>query len=435
MGFIKVILNFTDFQHMAETVFFSTLETQRKDMSGIIEKTEKFATELLSNQLDSNFLYHNLKHTQRVVKSTRELISVHDLSEEDTEALLLTAWLHDTGYTEGTEKHEESSGRIAAEFLGAEGMTEEKINKVQDLILATRRYYEPANLMEQIIRDADASHFGKKSYMETCERLREELSLLGLAEYSTDDWLQENLKMLRKEHQFYTDYARENWQEGKDKNIELLKKEQKTAKKIAQKEKLKAKYKSESPDRGIQTLFRVTLRNHLTLSDIADTKSNILLSVNAIILSVVLSNLVPKLDNPTNFYLIWPTAIFLLSTVATMVLAVIATRPNVTRGKFTKEDVDQKRVNLLFFGNFHQMKLEEYEWAIQELLKDKDYVYSSLTKDLYFLGLVLNRKYKILRWTYTTFIIGIVISVIAFWFSFTFYGSTRALDALVMSGF
>ncbi len=106
-------------------------------MPGIVEKTEKFATELLSNKLDSSFLYHNLKHTQRVVKSTRELISVNDLSEEDTEALLLTAWLHDTGYTEGTDKHEESSGRIAAEFLTAEGYGEDMISNVQDLILAT----------------------------------------------------------------------------------------------------------------------------------------------------------------------------------------------------------------------------------------------------------------------------------------------------------
>lgn len=404
-------------------------------MAGIVEKAEIFATDLLKNQLDPNFLYHNLRHTERVVKSTRQLISAHELTDEDTENLLLTAWLHDTGYTKGVEHHEKSSSSIAGQFLKNEGFPEDRIKKVQSLILATTRYYEPEDLLEKIIRDADASHFAKKSYMETCEHLRKELKHLGIEEYSTSEWLGANLKMLKKEHQYYTDYAKENWQEGKERNIEIIVKEQKTEKKIAQKEKLKAKFKSDSPDRGVQTLFRVTLRNHLTLSDIADTKSNILLSVNAIVLSVVLANLIPKLDNPTNFYLIWPTGIFLLFTVTTMVLAVIATRPNVTRGKFSKEDVDQKRVNLLFFGNFHQMKLEEYEWAIQELIKDKDYVYSSLTKDLYFLGLVLNRKYKILRYTYTTFIIGIIISVFAFWLSFTLYGSTRALDDLVLLGF
>jgi hypothetical protein len=55
---------------------------------------------------------------------------------------------------------------------------------------------------------------------------------------------------------------------------------------------------------------------------------------------------------------------------------------------------------------------------MNELMRDKDYLYGSMTKDLYFLGKVLNRKYSILRTTYTVFIIGIVISVIAFAVSF-----------------
>ena len=401
-------------------------------MQGIVEKAADFATDLLKKELDPDFLYHNLKHTQRVVKSLGVLISAQNLDETDTEVLLLTGWLHDTGYTQGTKEHEESSAEIARNFLSREKYPAEGISRVENLIRATKRYYDPQNQMEEIIRDADASHFAKKSYMETCEMLREELSLLGIADYSNKDWLEANLKMLKKEHSYYTSFAKENWEPGKQKNIGLIEKEIKSIKKITQKEKLKAKYKSESPDRGIQTLFRVTLRNHLTLSDIADTKANILLSVNAIILSVVLANLIPKLDNPTNYYLILPTAVFLTFTVASMVMAVIATRPNVTSGKFTKEDVDNKRVNLLFFGNFHQMRLDEYEWAISELLNDKEYVYTSLTKDLYFLGLVLNRKYKILRWTYTIFIIGIVISVVTFWISFSLYGSRSALDELVM---
>ena len=80
----------------------------------------------------------------------------------------------------------------------------------------------------------------------------------------------------------------------------------------------------------------------------------------------------------------------------------------------TKEDVANQKVNLLFFGNFHQMKLDEFEWAMNEMMKDRNYLYGSLTKDLYFLGLVLNRKYNILRLTYLVFIIGIIVSVIAF---------------------
>jgi len=394
-------------------------------MSEILLKTEAFVVELLSTKLDEKYLYHNLRHTQRVVKSTRELIEAHTMNDREKEFLLLASWLHDTGYTKGHEEHESSSCKIAAEFLEKEGYDAEGIENVQACIMATRRHYEPKSLSEQIIRDADASHFAQKSYLETCELLREELSLLGIANYSVKEWMEENIKMFRTEHHYYTDYAKANWLERKDKNLMILLKEVKKEKEIAKKEQLKAKYKTESPDRGIQTLFRVTLKNHITLSDIADTKANILLSVNAIMISVVLSNLIPKLDNPSNAYLIYPTLIFLFFTLTSMVMAVIATRPNVGSGKFSKADVANKKVNLLFFGNFHKMKLEDYELALQELVKDKDYIYSSLTKDLYFLGLVLHRKYKILRWTYSIFMVGIIVSVIAFAVAFNYLGKIQ----------
>ncbi len=394
-------------------------------MSNFVEKTKLFATDLLTNKLDPKFLYHNLRHTQRVVKNTKELLDFYKLNEKEEEQLLIASWLHDTGYTKGHENHEMQGCDIAKDFLTGLGYGSENIQSVTDLIMATKRHYEPKSLLEKIIRDADSSHFGNDTYFETTEHLREELALLGIADFNQSQWRNENIKMFESEQCFYTEYAQEHWQPVKRKNLKKLKKERKAEKEIAKKESLKAKYKNESPDRGIQTLFRVTLKNHLTLSDIADTKANILLSVNAIIISVVLSNLIPKLDNPSNGYLIYPTVIFVTFSVISMILAVLATRPNITSGQFNKEDVKNKKVNLLFFGNFHKMSLPDYEWAIQELVKDKEYIYTSLTKDLYFLGLVLNRKYNILRWTYTIFMIGIVISVIAFAVGFQYYGPVR----------
>lgn len=394
-------------------------------MSDIIEKTKLFTINLFSNQLDSKCLYHNLNHTELVVKSTQELINTEELSSDDAEVLLIAAWMHDTGYIHGRKNHEEESCKIASAFLKKEDYPQAKIKKVEACILATKRYHEPKTTLEEIIRDADCSHFAQKNYQEISNYLREELALFNLGNYSDKEWRKMNIEMFENEHRFYTKHAKEKWQALKDKNLKKLIKNKKIEKEIAQKEALKAKYKTESPDRGVQTLFRVTLKNHLTLSDIADTKANILLSVNAIIISLVISNLITKLDNLSNAYLIYPTAIFVFFSVISMILAVLATRPNVTSGQFTKEDVLHKKVNLLFFGNFHKMKLDEYQWAISELINDKEYIYASLTKDLYFLGLVLHRKYKILRWTYTIFIIGIVISVIAFALAFHYFGPEK----------
>lgn len=390
-------------------------------MPSIIEKAEAYATELLTKRLRPEYLYHNITHTKRVVKSTKELASFYGLDDKATEVLLLAAWLHDTGYVKGSEAHEDKSSGMAHEFLIGEGYAEADIEKVKTLIMATKRFHEPQNLEEQIIRDADASHFAQKSYAETTELLRQELDLLGIAHISSAKWCKKNIDMLQKEHQYYTEYAQEHWRPKKLKNIEKLMSSKKEEK-IAKKEAIKAKFKTETPERSVQTMYRVAMSNHLKLSDIADTKANILLSVNAIIISLVLSNLIPKLDNPSNTYLIYPTLIFTATTLASMILSVVATRPNITEGRFSKDDVSNGRVNLLFFGNFHQMSLEDYEWAMQELVKNKDYVYSSLTKDLYFLGKVLDRKYRILRITYAIFMTGIIISVFTFGIAFRLSG-------------
>ena len=385
-------------------------------MTKLVEKTESFVFELFKNELPVTIVYHNHTHTKRVFKSTKEIIENSEINVNDAEILMLAALLHDTGYTKTRDDHEDESAKIAEDFLKKEGADQKVIDSVKDCIMATKVANEPKTELDKILRDADASHFGKKYFNEASEFLRKELEINGIATFTPSEWLDENIKMLSKKHRFYTDYALKNWQPRKEKNLAKLIKTKKKHKRKIKKEKIKAKYKAqyknESPERGIQTFYRVALRNHIKLSDIADTKANILLSVNAIIISVVLANLISKLD--TNPYLTWPTVIFTVFSVISMVMSIIATRPNVTSGEFTKEDVANKEVNLTFFGNFHKMDLKEYEWAIEELLKDKNYVYKSLTKDLYFLGKVLERKYRLLRITYTVFMIGIITSLIAF---------------------
>jgi predicted metal-dependent HD superfamily phosphohydrolase len=406
-------------------------------MDNIIVEVEKYVSEILRTQLSHVYTYHSLNHTQRVVKSTKELIEGEKIDGNDSDNLIIAAWFHDAGYINGYKDHEEKSKDIAADFLKKNGFEDDRIAQISSIILATQMDYKPANLLEKIIRDADCAHFKGKSFSEISELLRNEWETTCDKSFNDSQWTIENISFLNEQHQFYTNYAINNWQKGKEKNLAALFKTLKKQKQEEKKDKKKdeelafKKNKASLPERGIETMFRVTLKNHITLSDIADTKANILLSVNAIIVSLVLSNLVSKLDNPSNEYLIWPTVIFTLFTVTSMILSVLATRPNVTGGKFTKEDVANKKVNLLFFGNFHKMKLDEFEWAMGEMMKDRDYLYSSMKKDLYFLGLVLNRKYRILRLTYTVFMVGIIISVISFAASFKMQSSTETTKNVV----
>ncbi|MDX1761467.1 MAG: DUF5706 domain-containing protein, partial [Christiangramia sp.] len=129
-------------------------------------------------------------------------------------------------------------------------------------------------------------------------------------------------------------------------------------------------------------------------------------------------DMIPKLEAASNKHLLIPTLILILFSVASIILSIMSTRPNVTSGEFTREQVKNREVNLLFFGNYHKMPFEQFKWAMNELIKDKDYVYEMLTMDLHLLGKVLHRKYMLLRLTYTVFMAGIVISVLAYILSF-----------------
>ncbi len=406
-------------------------------MEHLLSEVEQYVISFLNENLDKSYVYHNLAHTQRVVEKTKEISEAIGIAEDEIHRLVIAAWFHDTGFTKICEGHEEESALIAESFLKSHKVAQNDIDAVKQLILATKMVHNPKNTSEKIIRDADCSHIASKNYDGLKALLRKEWELTMDKSLNDDEWLHENIEFLTKHHRFYTDYASAHWEKAKGKNLAQLLKTQKKLKQDNAKLKQKKdelsfkKNKIELPERGIETMFRVALRNHITLSDIADTKANILLSVNAIIISLVLSNLVSKLDNPSNDYLIWPTVIFTLFTVASIVLSVLATRPNVTKGKFNKQDVADKKVNLLFFGNFHKMKLDEFEWAMHEMMKDRDYLYGSLTKDLYFLGLVLNRKYDLLRLTYTVFMIGIVVSVISFAIAFQFFGGANPTTAMI----
>ena len=389
----------------------------------ILEISEDYIKNLFKDRLSSAYTYHNLEHTIQVVDKIKILTKEENVGPEDTENLILAGWFHDLGYVDDADNHEEESRKIASDFLKHHRFPEDRIAKIGELILATDKFYKPKNHLEEIIKDADMYHLASDDYFRICENLRQEIKEVHHQKFSKLKWAELNISFFAK-HQFYTKFAKENWQPEKEKNVEKIlssirnMKEEKKEKSSLEKDKAllnkKKLEKLESPERGIETMFRVTLNNHTKLSQIADSKANILLSVNAIIISVALSTLIPKLDAPSNSHLIVPTFIMIISSVACIILAIMSTRPKVSSGTFTRKEIEEKKVNLLFFGNFDKMPMEEYIWAMKEMMKDRQYLYDTMIKDLYYLGVVLNRKYTLLRLTYTVFTIGIIASVVAF---------------------
>ncbi|WP_062543286.1 Pycsar system effector family protein [Rufibacter tibetensis] len=178
----------------------------------------------------------------------------------------------------------------------------------------------------------------------------------------------------------------------------------------------KKKEKVDKPTKGIETLFRVTSNNSQQLSNQADAKANILITVNSIIISVLLGAIIKGIES--NNYLTVPSLMLLVVCLITIVFSILSTRPHVPQGTYTQREINEKKANLLFFGNFYSMPFDIYAQDMLQLMEDKDFLYLSLIKDVFSQGGVLGKKYKLLKIAYDVFMFGLIISVIAFVIAF-----------------
>jgi len=377
----------------------------------ILDQLKTYVAKLFHSNSDERFIYHNLDHTEQVVENVVKIASHYQLSDQDFFVVVAASWFHDIGYLFDCGRHEAKGVDLATSFLEEHKVDPDLIAQIKGCIMATMMPQRPEGLLQQIVCDADLFHLGSSSFKDRSKLMKREVEAFSGHKIDKADWNSKTISLF-KAHHFHTEYCQTllnstkaiNLAELEDKlinqpTVEIIKKEGKEK-------------KNSKPERGVETMFRVTSTNHQRLSDMADNKAHIMISTNSIILSVILSLLLRKLeDNP---HLIIPTLLLLIICVVTMVFSILATRPSIPKGIFTNEDIEAKRVNLLFFGNFYRMSLPDYENGMNKLMDDSDFLYGSLIKDIYSQGVVLGRKYRLLRIAYNVFMFGIVAAVLAF---------------------
>lgn len=180
----------------------------------------------------------------------------------------------------------------------------------------------------------------------------------------------------------------------------------------ATKKKKDKKDKKPGSNRGVETLFRVNYNNHIQLSQLADGKANMLISINGLIISILIALIGPRFN-----YMTWtllPVLILLVGCLTSLAFAVVASRPRLNQTPVTLDQVRSNKGNILFFGIFTKLSLTEFEQGMQELLRDRQLVYDNMTRDLYSMGKVLRKKYYYLQFAYAAFLMTLVIAVAAF---------------------
>lgn len=416
-------------------------ETQEQ----ILGEARHYVTDVFTNKVNPELVFHTLDHTEDVAEACSRMADHYQIKDEERFILMLAAWFHDTGYSLGTGAgHEEESVKIVTEFLRQHNIDDATIHKVSSCIHATRMPQSPVTLIEKILCDADLFHLSTEDFKARNQLLKQEQETLLRVKIAKKDWKKNNIQFLET-HKYFTDYGQNILEPQKQENLASLQKKKRKKEEEAEEEEYfpyvyedsfnsnskKAREQQKDTERGIQTMFRTTSNNHFQLSSLADGKGNIMISINSIILSISLTILLPRLAHYPHYII--PALIFIVSCLGSIIFGILATRPTVNKGRFTEEDIRQKKTNLLFFGNFHSMQLDEYQWAMNEMLKDREYLYNSMIKDIYFLGVVLAKKYKRLRISYTIFMWGLIVAVIAFAFaSIGLFGGVNAGSSLQM---
>lgn len=384
------------------------------DYQAIIQESASWIKDYIKARNNTNLCFHDIEHIHQVVDASRKIGEYYQLSAEDNFIVQVAAYFHDVGYYTGPpQNHELRSAEIAENFLQERQVEASIIESIKKCIVATRMPQNPQSLLEKIVCDADLFHLGSDGFNERNKLMRKEAEGCQGKSIDKETWRNGTIALMERHH-YHTEYANLFLKDKKLENLASLKsKANHTSMEEEKKQKKdKDKDKDKRPDRGIETMFRVTSTNNQRLSDMADNKSNILITVNSIILSVIIALLLRKLDS--NEHLVLPTFVLLAVSLSTMVVAILATRPYIPNGIFSAEDMKEKKVNLLFFGNFYRMGLQEYNEGMRTVMEDRDFLYGTLIKDVYSQGVVLGRKYRLLRIAYNIFMYGLIASVLSF---------------------
>lgn len=382
--------------------------------SKTVKQAVDYVVNLLKNELSEGFQYHNLEYTLETSRVAQGLCKEYDLERDMTDNLMLAALFHATGYIKDPQNPKKESVVYLKDYLKKNNFDAERIDFIVRLIESTRNGFQPGNLEEEILHDAIISEVGRKRFFWRSELLRIEKRLIFDEEFDQHTWEKTKQDFLVR-HDFLTVAGRNRYGGRRSKNIQKQRSNLLKGHKVAIRNNTGKDF-----GRGVDTLYRAVYRNHINLSSIADGKANMMISINTVILSVIITFSGAGLSFSNEYIIenlrfVVPILSLLISSLLSVVFAVLSARPDVTEKEVENMDnLNTKRISLLYFGNFVNVNLTAFLEYLQKLKMDQNELYDSMSIDLYYLGFVLKKKYRLVLISYNIFMFGLIICVLAF---------------------
>jgi hypothetical protein len=382
------------------------------------KQADKFVqTYFENNAADS--IYYSYRFISQLAKEAKKIAKANSLTGMDYQGIIVAVWFRYVGVTNiALGRTVEMNQILTLFFTESDYPLEERIRieKVIDFIVSGA---EAATIFEQIVSDAIYSQLASNDILENILLLQQETNRLNGNNKEELDFDKFFLKLFIKTR-YYTDYAIENYAVQKQKNFQLL--EKRVAKlKETEIRKIKENYKVEGTlllnNKETEDFFKLAFRNYNHLISVADSKASLLINVNSIIISVMLAFVLGRIER--NMFLLWPAVMLLSVCTITILLSILASRPQ--RTSFTG-DKQSNCCQKFFFGsfdlidkNFTKVNWDEYLKQLNDLFSQpREIVYVEVYKESYNVRKVLSRKFNYLSIAYWVFLAGLILSIIAF---------------------
>ncbi|MDB6183140.1 Pycsar system effector family protein [Paracoccus fistulariae] len=198
-----------------------------------------------------------------------------------------------------------------------------------------------------------------------------------------------------------------------------------------------AKEKAPGSSKAVETMFRSAIRAELEIIALAATKANIMISLNGLIISALMISGAFIFASTAAFLL--PAGVFLITAAASIFFALLAASPERAglftglrdwaaamwhgkarlrdlRGYLRRKEVspDDPDLNVLIYEHRVALTRDQHWQRMQELLRDREEIYHRMTDQLYWLGVMADRKFRMLDLSYTIFRWGLLASVLVF---------------------
>ena len=164
--------------------------------------------------------------------------------------------------------------------------------------------------------------------------------------------------------------------------------------------------------RALQTFFRSSFRVQMGMVSLADRKANILIRLN----SFLISGMVIFYKNITSYndMAMISVVLFLVTLGSSLIFATLAVTPSSDLVPDDEMNGDEAVGQMFMYTHYVKMDKEEFERSFDVMMRDTGLIYGSMARDLYQFGKMIVKKYKLLKIAYTTFTVGLIVTIILF---------------------